>query len=344
MNFEGSENYVEESNRVDVHRLGKYSSKKYFKHDGRSMGYSLKYASQLSSSLKNNSDYDAVIFGEWNLLHFIMSKNNVPKNRIVDWCEIFTGSDYLAHNKFKKFGEEYLERMMAKGSDHNIAVNAGIKDLLNTNLNVPSEKIKVVRNGVDESMLLSVKPQKSQKKFLYIGRIARHKQVDILIKAFRRVNDPDVELTIVGDGSDTHYLKYIHEISREDSRITLKGNLTHGELLSHYREAGYVILPSLREGTGLVILEGFANYTPAITIRAPLNHSVSDGLAEDYNGFVSENSIVSLTEVIEQAASISEDRYDEMCVNARESVSGRTWNMSSDEFQQVILKLVANDP
>lgn len=342
MNFEDSKDYNEDSSGARIIRLGNYSSKKYFKHDGRELKSSLEYARQLSASLRKNDDYDAVIFGEWNLFHFLMSKKYVPRNRIVDWCEVFTGSDYLSSNMVKKIGEEFLERRVAKSSDHNLAVNDGIGTLLNRKLSVPRERIEVIRNGVDDSILLGSIPSKNQKNLLYVGRIARHKQVDLLIKAFRKLEDTELVLNIVGDCTDIEYSRYVHEISHDDKRIRILGSIPYEDVIKLYTEAGFLVLPSLREGTGLVILEAFANFTPSITVRAPLNHSISDGLVEGYNGFVSENNIASLSNVLRRATSLPEDEFFKLCFNARESVSNRTWRKSSEKLRSFILKLVEN--
>jgi glycosyltransferase involved in cell wall biosynthesis len=96
--------------------------------------------------------------------------------------------------------------------------------------------------------------------FLYVGRLERLKGVQVLLAAFRGYREAD--LVIVGEG------KVGAELRREASdlpHVRFLGRVHPSELPSLYASAVALIVPSIGfEVFGIVILEAFAQQTPAI--------------------------------------------------------------------------------
>jgi glycosyltransferase involved in cell wall biosynthesis/predicted metal-dependent phosphoesterase TrpH len=99
-------------------------------------------------------------------------------------------------------------------------------------------------------------------KLLYVGRVSREKDLDVLAEAFLKLREKrdDIELFIVGDGP------YIHELS-----TMLSGHggyfcgLLSGENLSKaYASADIFVFPSTTDTYGNSVLEAQASGLPAI--------------------------------------------------------------------------------
>lgn len=98
--------------------------------------------------------------------------------------------------------------------------------------------------------------------FLYVGRIIKKKNVEVLVKSFlSRFSHEEAELHIVGDGDQLEKIKskYMH------AKIKYKGELFGKDLIQAFHEASIFILPSLIEPWGLVINEALSAGLPVIS-------------------------------------------------------------------------------
>lgn len=121
--------------------------------------------------------------------------------------------------------------------------------------------------------------------FLYVGRLAAEKNVELVIEAFRRVamRIPEKRplLVIAGTGPQAEKLR-VSTADRRDVRFL--GNLDrHGMLPALYASADAFVYASETETLGLVVLEAMASGLPVIAapsggVRVNLRHLVN-GLA-----------------------------------------------------------------
>lgn len=104
---------------------------------------------------------------------------------------------------------------------------------------------------------------------LYVGRIAKEKQVEIVLDAFDRIacEFEDARLLVVGGGPYlTEVITYADNISHGD-RIILAGGLPREEIDSIYAAADLFLFGSTSETQGLVIAEARASGLPAVVAR-----------------------------------------------------------------------------
>ncbi len=99
---------------------------------------------------------------------------------------------------------------------------------------------------------------------------ARDKGIDGVLRSLPATlaDAPALQYRIVGDGADRAYLEEVARQSGITSRVTFTGAVTHAQLLEEYRNCDAFILPSEREGFGLVFLEAMAFSKPVIARRA----------------------------------------------------------------------------
>lgn len=95
-------------------------------------------------------------------------------------------------------------------------------------------------------------------RFLYVGRLIRTKDIDVLIEAFLQLNtaaQSEWSLDIVGDGP---LLQELQALTHQDARIRFSGACAYDQLDRYYLNADVLVLPSRREAWGLVVNEALA--------------------------------------------------------------------------------------
>ena len=124
---------------------------------------------------------------------------------------------------------------------------------------------------------------------LAVGRIDPVKNQTWLVQQMPRVlrQHPKAHLVIAGACTDEAYGKVLKKEIRNlglEPNVTLTGGLSPGdpELIGLFQEAAVVVLPSLSETFGLVILESWAAGTPVLSSRTS---GAADLIRESQNGW-----------------------------------------------------------
>lgn len=113
-----------------------------------------------------------------------------------------------------------------------------------------------------------------------VARLTTQKQIDHAVEAIavlrRRGND--VPFTIVGDGPERRPLESLAERRGVRDLVSFAGECTGDELVAHYQSGCALVVPSDREGYGLVVIEAGLCETPTIGVRSgALEELVDDG-------------------------------------------------------------------
>ncbi len=149
--------------------------------------------------------------------------------------------------------------------------------------------------------------------FLFVGRLAYEKGIDILVDCF--ANNPDLTLVIAGDGPEkSNLLSRIRDIPT----IRYVGLQPKDEVRALMKKSKALIFPSRwYEGLPLTIIEALSTGTPVIA--ASLG-AMPEMIREGYNGFLFlPGNSVALAERIRQFISVTEGSPDELYLNARQA-------------------------
>jgi glycosyltransferase involved in cell wall biosynthesis len=163
-----------------------------------------------------------------------------------------SSTQYLTYQLYAPFLARY---------DRVIVFSEIQKDLL-IKLGVPSDRVAVIPNGVDEKKYSpghsSLKYQlKTQRLFVYQGRIATEKNIEALLKAWKLANlGNDCKLLIVGDGPIRSSLQTYY--NKEHNIIWLGFVADEQQRINILRSADVFVLPSLVEGLSISLLEAMA--------------------------------------------------------------------------------------
>ncbi|MBC2714133.1 MAG: glycosyltransferase [Desulfobacteraceae bacterium] len=140
------------------------------------------------------------------------------------------------------------------------------------NKGIRQSKIRLYPRGIDINRFHPVsrngfwtsKYQLSEKsiKLIYVGRISKEKNLDVLTRAFNKLNllRPDLQLIIVGDGP------YRDEMTKvlTHSNALFTGYLDGNDLVKAYASSDLFIFPSSTDTFGNVVLEAQASGIPVI--------------------------------------------------------------------------------
>lgn len=128
--------------------------------------------------------------------------------------------------------------------------------------------IEIPENGVDMatwSASHSIPAVPSAHRFLFIGRLVDWKGVDMAIEALAQL--PDAELEIIGNGGMRHAWQQLAESLGVNQRVIFSGFLPQSECAPRLQSAVALLLPSIYECGGAVVLEAMAAGTPVIATR-----------------------------------------------------------------------------
>ena len=178
-----------------------------------------------------------------------------------------------------------LSRASARKAQRVIAVSHQTADDLMHYWQIPSDKIVVVPNGVDqrfrpgapdEVAAFRQERELPARFLLYLGTLEPRKNLDLLLEAFARWIEQaparNKELTLVLAGGRGWFYERIFaqaEALGLSQRVIFPGFIPDGDLHRWYQAAEGFIYPSLFEGFGLPVLEAMACGTPVLCSDAP---------------------------------------------------------------------------
>lgn len=164
-------------------------------------------------------------------------------------------------------------RWAARRADASIGVCKALVEVLR-GLGIPSDRLHVMRNGVDLERFHPVAAAEARRHLavggcpllLSVGHLIERKGHHLVIEALAKLGGayPDARLMIVGEGPERASLETLaHRLGVRD-RVTLVGSVPNTDLYMWYSAADLVVLASSREGWANVLLESMACGTPVI--------------------------------------------------------------------------------
>ena len=103
---------------------------------------------------------------------------------------------------------------------------------------------------------------------LFVGRLCYPKNLPGLFEIIQNVQEssPQSVFIIIGNGPLREYAEYNAQLLGSNS-IKFLGNLEHEQVKFWYHRASVLVLPSLYEGFGRVLVESYISETPAVATK-----------------------------------------------------------------------------
>jgi len=147
--------------------------------------------------------------------------------------------------------------------------------------------ISIIRHSIDYRFIGTRRSDSSGITFGYIGTIALHKGLHILLRAFRKVSLPGIALKVYGSAlQHSTYATEVVDLARVDPRIQFMGSFTMEDLSRVMEGISVLVVPSVYyENYPLVLLIALAYKVPVIASKiGGIPEVIQDGI----NGFLFE--------------------------------------------------------
>ncbi len=173
------------------------------------------------------------------------------------------------HSSLVKFFSEII----VKKADYIRIVSPFLYDPLDR-FGINREKIFLVPPRCDSTLfseknVAKDKPKilcKNQYNLLFVGNLLIAKGVDILLEAFALIvrENPDIGLIFVGDGEEKSRLEARAKELGIDEKVFLLGRVEYNLIPTFMYYSDILILPSIEEGVGRVLLEAMSLNLPIV--------------------------------------------------------------------------------
>jgi glycosyltransferase involved in cell wall biosynthesis len=248
---------------------------------------------QLIKAILKQCQYKKILVGGWDLKEFWFLVFSHPKsnNYLNLESTINESRTDIIRSFIKKIFLNRISLVFAPGNLH--------KALLDK-LNYKGD-IKITKGvGIINKPNLNIVKKTYKKKYLFIGRLSKEKNIEMLVDVFNGLKEHT--LTIIGTGPLENNLK---KKAREN--IIFKGKIKNKELKTHFEENNLLILTSVSETWGLVVEEALYYKVPVIISN---NCGVREIIKEGVNGYVVD--IESARNVKETILSLDSKTYDKL--------------------------------
>lgn len=200
---------------------------------------------------------------------------------------------------------------------------------------VAAEKIKVVYEGY---FLEKGQPAMASKRFgiakpylLYVGAAYPHKNLERLLKVFKKLNQKrQYQLVLVG--RDDYFYQRLKKAAGFDPDIIFTGFVSDSELAALYQKALLYVFPSLYEGFGLPALEAQAH---GLAVAAAQTSSFPEVLKESavyFNPTEGKDIYEKIKMVLE-----NQPRREKLKATALENIKRFSWPKMVKEIHQLYL-------
>ncbi|HKF82179.1 MAG TPA: glycosyltransferase [Solirubrobacterales bacterium] len=242
--------------------------------------------------LRHGRDYDVVQSASFPFfsviaarLAFGLRRRHRPK-LVVDWLEVWPREYWISYTGaiFGRVGYA-IQQLCMRAPDQGVTYSA----MHEARLGAHRAPVLRLTGLATEMPAVADAPAASatEPNVVFAGRHIPEKQASLIpevIEQARRSNG-EIRGTIVGDGPERANIA--NDIAERglEAVVRLPGFLLDEELNQALQSAACLLLPSLREGYGLIVIEAAAYGTPCVTIDAPDN-AAKELIGDGVNGFV----------------------------------------------------------
>lgn len=210
------------------------------------------------------------------------------KKLIVTWHEVW-GRNYWKKYLGNIMGEiaYAVEYISSKLPNKIVSVSDHTTKELSVVLGV-NRNVFTIPNAIDLSNLKLISSSNDVSDVIFAGRMLPNKNIHLLLEAVKILKNKNYNLSvhIVGDGPELFNLKELSSKLNINDSVKFYGFIeNHNDLYSLMKASKVFVLPSNREGFGIVVIEANACGLPVITVDVDGNAS-KDLIIQGENGYV----------------------------------------------------------
>jgi glycogen(starch) synthase len=180
-----------------------------------------------------------------------------------------------------------LERRVLAGADAVITLTPSAAERL-LHDGVPAHRVHVIPSGFAPELFAGGAPDPfpdlPRPRIAYVGRLAAQKGVGTLLDAFARLREKAACLVVVGDGPRRSVLE--QRARRSGGAVHFTGFLPHERVPAVLEHSDVLVLPSVYEELGSVLVESMAAGLPVVASRVG---GIPDLVKDGHNGLLAES-------------------------------------------------------
>jgi len=253
------------------------------------------------------------------------------------WHEVWGKNYWYKYIGWKGYLGYIIEKLAILMPVKIISVSEHTTYKLKNELN-SKKLIYTVSNGIEFDLITKIKPAKEKSDVIFVGRLMSHKNVDIFIKATKLIKEknPEIKSLIIGDGSEKKKLEVLAQKLNLGKNIKFLGFLENqNDVYALMKSSKVFVLPSTREGFGIVVIEANACGIPVITVNHKDN-AAKDLIEEGKNGFVCQ---LNKEEIAKRIMRILENnsgqKMKKVCMDLAKKYD---WDKIVDEIEEIYSK------
>lgn len=200
--------------------------------------------------------------------------------------------DYAYPRPLNKIGKWIYNQFFKPYKNYQtITVSKSTKSELIQRFSFDPKKIKVIENACDIEPIDEVRFEDKKDRILFLGRLMPIKRAEDVIKAFAFFVQSDEKfshyvLDIVGNAQDKKYVAFLKKTAKDYGvldKVHFCGFIPREEFQTFISSHKVMLVPSMKEGFGLVVLEGNSYGVPVIGYDVA---GVRDSIKNGINGFL----------------------------------------------------------
>jgi glycogen(starch) synthase len=228
-----------------------------------------------------------------------------------------------------------VQRLGQRAADAVIAITPRLGDELVAD-GVAPERVYVIPPGVNRRLFRGPfedpMPHIPRPRVVFVGRLARQKGAMTLVHAARSMRTPGVHVVLVGDGPERRRLERAICSLGLERTVHITGFVHHEDIPGVFAFSDVVVLPSLYEELGSVLIEAKQLGVPAVASRTG---GIPDVVADGVNGLlVPPGDPARLADAIDELLG-DETLRQSLSTAAAESGKGYDWEVVADRVLDV---------
>jgi glycosyltransferase involved in cell wall biosynthesis len=236
------------------------------------------------------ADYDVIDCNQFPYLPCFSGKiASIIKRKplVITWLEVWDAYWVLYLGTISGSVGRMIERLTMRLPDGIVAISQKTRIDLIRRGKVRPERIDVIPVGIDLERIVKIAPARESTDVLFAGRLIHEKRVDLLLNAIAvaKKEIPTITCAIIGDGPERRMLEDLAVKLGVEENVIFTGFVDQDGLTAYMKASKVFVLPSIREGFGLVIVEANACGLPVISIRHDMS-AVRELVKDGVNGFL----------------------------------------------------------
>ncbi|RMC42409.1 glycosyltransferase family 4 protein [Lactobacillus sp. ESL0233] len=268
--------------------------------------------------------------GEFDIVHTHGARANLfialIKHKIkAKWCVTVHSDPYLDFADHGILGHVFTTANLyaLRQAECVFAVTQKFAQLLVTRANLDANKVHAIYNGTKFHANSAI-PAKEEHQCFNLVNVARTEKVkgqDLLLKALKIINNPNVHLYIAGNGTQLASLKKLAQKLELTKQVTFLGFISQKQLENLYRKMDLAVLTSYSESFPLVLLEASDNLLPLLSTAVG---DIKMMIPDKQHGFIATvGNINSIAANLKKAIELSKEQLSQMALSEKEYAASR---------------------